>query len=186
MLATCLNAAALSAAEILKAAEEAEREVKKETVKPVAPGEPTGGSSTPSPLAGCAAANLSGRISLLGVQSDVGPAGGMSPVSRLGRNHPAMKPLLEMTAKMGHSNADTPQAREASQRKSMSDTYETYLYARKRQDAGLASFPIADLMAWVYSGELEAVARAYSAQQELVRQYAPLHAAAEAAGKACP
>lgn len=182
----------VSATDLLNDADDAKTAVGNEKVPTTPSGGPGGGAS--SDLSGCAGGNPSGRISLLGVQSEMGPSTqGMSPVMKLGPEHPAMKPLRAMQTAMGMSNDPSPAAEAARQRKGMADTYEFFLAALSAQpkvskygktiEQGTM---IGDLTGWVYQGQLKEMAKAYNEQRVLAQQYATLYKAAEEAGRACP
>lgn len=189
LLATSLTVGARSAADLLKEADDAANAVAQENV-----GAPRGGGGAApgaaADLSGCSGASRGGRISLLGVQSDMGPSTqGMSPVMKLGPQHPAMKSLAEMQTRLGMSNANTPAADAARQRKALADSYDFHLGAQ-RADASRSRNSkggyIGSVAGWVYGDQLEAMAKAYAEQQQLAQQYAALYAIAEAAGRACP
>jgi len=134
-----------------------------------------------------------GGMSLLGVQSDMGPSTqGVTPAAKLGRDHPAMKALIEVGTEMGlyvvaEEASDADKARHAAlgQRKALHDTYAEFLgYAADGTMKG--GLPMAELFAWVHQGRMEEMARAYAEYHPLAVKYASLHQAAEAAGSACP
>jgi hypothetical protein len=153
------------------------------------PGSPGGATGQ---YAGCIG-SAPGGMSLLGVQSDMGPSTqGVTPAAKLGRDHPAMKLLIEVGTEMGlypdaEGASDADKARNAAlrQRKALHDTYAEFLgYAEDGTMKG--DLPMVELFAWVYEGKMEELARAYAEHHPLALKYASLHQAAEAAGSACP
>jgi hypothetical protein len=149
-----------------------------------------GGSAPPASvtpdLTGCVGRSPSGKMSLLGVTSDMGPSTqGVSPVTKLGRDHPAMKPLSELAVRMGMTQESSAQAR---QQKALHDTYAFFVEAAGSGTTlgGPKGTPIAELFGWVYEGKMEEMAKAYASYEVLARQYASLYQAAESAGRACP
>jgi len=146
----------------------------------------TGGAGSTSGCIGSAP----GGISLLGVQSDMGPS--TQGVAKLARDHPAMKALIEVGTEMGlyadaEGASDADKARNAAlrQRKALHDTYAQFV-GYGESGTSLGGTPMADLFGWVHEGRMEAMAEAYKVHHPLALQYAAFYELAEIAGRACP
>lgn len=146
------------------------------------------GGTGPAAGGGCLPAGRDGRISLLGVQSDMGP-GESSPMQRLAPDNPAMQPVLAFGWQLGLTAPPSGASPEiqaayaaAGERKSLADYYEAVL--------GLANIgrgPSERLLnvqdPWP---ALQRAAQAHAEYQSLTRQYAALVEVAEEAGNRCP
>lgn len=149
-------------------------------------GDPGGSGGATGQYANCIGSAPGGRISLLGVESDMGPSTqGVTPVAKINPEHPAKKELIELGKQMGwyqdaEDASDEEIARNAAayERKVLHDTYAQFL-GYTESGTALGGTPMADLFGWVYEGRMEEMAKAYAEYHPLALQYATLHKAAE-------
>lgn len=130
--------------------------------------------------ADCIGKSPSGRIELLGVESDMGPSTqGVSPALKLGPNHEAMKALRPLQEQMWGTRELFDRDPAAYQRVQKRH-YAYYWFSGSISGSKIEQGNREEIANWEEWGLL------YREWLELARQYAPLWQAAEAAGKGCP
>jgi len=136
----------------------------------------------------CVGTSPTGRISLLGVESLPGPSNraGVTPAARLGPMHPAQLAMRPLALQMGLVFEDSEKASGEEKRRIEASN------GKAQQLKGLHDF-YADIISLrnvddrtENSEYMQRAAKAYDEYRALARQYATLHLAAEAAGRACP
>lgn len=192
LIFACMSAQAITPAE-LEAAKQAARDRAAAAAgldlgeNAPAPSSPGGGGAQVANN-GCLPRAGDGRISLLGVQSDMGPSssGGDVPSARLQPDHPAMRPLLDLNFQMG---GYTPRQGASAEEVAMSNTYARRRELADKHERYLASARILGENLVIDANSpayLRESAQAHAEVQALRRQYAQLLPIAQQAARACP